>query len=342
MISPDSQSALLIDGDNLTGQNWATLIERSRHFGHLAVARLYMDFQTLSDGGMAARSAGLEPVHVLGKRSTTGYKSMVDVALATDAMSILYENPNITTIIIGTGDADFIPLIRHWKRRGKRVVVMSNEQKLSGELRKVADELVTFHGGKKTAVVTRHARRLSPQELKQLVLEIAGNTRLTDRETNQPLIRVDWILEELQNDPNTIDVFPDEDALATFIGDIPELVPIDAKGRTYLIGAVSEGAPAPVVQPAPTAPAPGTPPRPSDDEIFEMFAEMCREVLPSDGAWMAAPHVLNEGKRLLEDGANLRLPRSRPTGWFRSLMDRTGGVEVRNNDRGHMEMRRQS
>lgn len=331
--SPTHQVAFFVDGDNLTGQGWESLINHARAFGHLAIARLYMDFQVLSDGGMASRTAGFEPVHVLGKRTSVGFKSMVDVALATDSMSVLYENPNITTFIIGTGDADFIPLIRQWKRRGKNVVVMSNEAKLSTDLRQVADELVTFKGGraKKPRAVT--ASKLGKAQLRDLVLEIAGRTRLTDRETNQPLVRVDWMLEELhEHYPETEQELVDENALIKLIAELPELVPIDGKQRTYLIGNVE------VTKKAKTGDAKQQ--SMSDEQVMELFGELCREVLPSDGSWLGAPIVLNEGKRLLEDGAGFELPSSRQTGWFRSLMERTAGVLVRINEQGHMELRR--
>lgn len=327
-ITNTSQVALLVDGDNLTGQSWGTLVEKSRKFGHLAVARVYMDFQTLNDGGLAARSAGFELMHILGKRSSDGYKSMVDVALATDAMAILYENPNITTFIIGTGDADFIPLIRQWKRRGKRIVVMANDAKLSGELRRIADEAVTFGGGKKRRSRSGGSRRLSRAKLEEIVIAVAGRTRLTDRETNQPLIRVDWLLEELQDsEPKVAEAIGEVDDLSSMLVDLPDFEPIDARKRTFLVGTSSV---ADVVE------ADGM----SDAEIFELFAELCREVLPTDGTWMQAPAVFNEGKRLLEDGASRALPSSRTTGWFRSLMEDTSGVEVRVTDRGHMEFRR--
>lgn len=327
-FSQRSQVALLVDGDNLTGQSWATLIDRAQSFGHLAVARLYMDFQTLSDGGLAARSAGFEPIHVLAKRSVSGFKSMVDVALATDGVTLLYENPNITTFIIGTGDADFIPLVRQWKRRGKTVVVMSNDAKLSNELRRSAHELVTFKGGKSRRSKTS-GKPLSDHKLRQAVLEVAGATRLTDRETNQPLVRVDWLLEQLHKHyPQTNEQVANESSLASLLGDLGEFEPIDGRGRTFLVGAVETG--------SSNDKSAGR----AGDEIFEIFAELCREVLPSDGSWLPAPSVLNEGKRLLEDGAGLELPGSRPTGWFRSLLERTDGVVVRTTDRGHMEIRR--
>lgn len=332
VIDTSKQVAFLVDGDNLTGQNWTTLIDSARGFGYLAVARLYMDFQALSDGGLAARSAGFEPVHVLGKRSTNGYKSMVDVALATDAMAVLYENPNITTFIIGTGDADFIPLIRHWKRRGKSVVVMSNDAKLSNELRRVADDLVTFKGGRKSKrPKPTRSRSLSGQDIKEAILDASGATRLTDRETNLPLVRVDWLLEQLYKaHPVIEDQLPDESSIIDVIADIPELEPIDGKGRTYLLGLVDQNKKS-------TKDSAGNT---EDDKIFDIFAELCREVLPADGSWLPASSMLNEGKRLLEDGANLELPASRPTGWFRNLLESTEGIELHTNEGGHMKVRR--
>ena len=327
-IVPRHQIALLIDGDNLRGQSWSVLIEHAQEFGHLAVARLYMDFQTLTDGGAAARSSGFEPMHVLGKRSAEGYKSMVDVALATDAMSVLYENPNITTMVIGTGDADFIPLIRHWKRRGKRVVVMANDAKLSGELRRVADELVTFKGGKqKRREAASRTKPMSPRQLREVILSVSSGTRLTDRETSQPMVRVDWLYEALTEQVKGVEeVIPDEQALMDIVRKIPELAPIDAKGRTYLLGDVE------VEQPSNQGK--------KDVDVFAVFAEFCREILPSDKNWLSGPVVFNEGLRLLTEGAGLKLPGKRATGWFRALMEKTSGVEVRMTEGGHMEMRR--
>lgn len=324
------QVAFLVDGDNLSGQSWGVLLERAAHFGHLAVSRLYMDFQSLNDGGLSARAAGFEPIHVLGKRSVSGYKSMVDVALATDAMSVLYENPNINTLVIGTGDADFIPLIRHWKRHGKAVVVMSNDAKLSNELRRVADELVTFKGGRGSRESAPTPSRWTELKLIEAVIAASGATRLNDRETNLPIVRVDWVLEQLlKNHPDIESSLPDEDALAELMSRIPELEPIDGKGRTFLVGSVSKKE-----QPNETTG------KARSEEIFEVFAELCREVLPADSSFVPASIVLNEGKRLLEDGAGLELPASRQTGWFRALMERTDGVEVKMTDRGHMKLRR--
>jgi len=332
-MEPTPQIALLVDGDNVRGQSWGTLLERAREHGRLAVARLYMDFQSLRDGGMAARAAGFEPMHVLGKRAQSGFKSMVDVALATDGMSILYDNPQITTLIVGSGDADFMPLLRHWKRHGKHTIVMSGADHLATELRQVADVVVTIGGDrtrrpKAPLLPTTALTSLDRSGLRDLILRCASRTRLTDRETSLPLVRGDWLIEELHaRHPETASQIGHVDALLEIIrADIPQLEPIDARARTFLLGKNSTALEASTTLP--------------DEELFDLFGELCREVLPTDNAWMAASIVLNEAKRLLEEGAGYELPTTRPTGWFRALLKRTEGVVVRDTRGGHMEVQR--
>ena len=324
------QVALLVDGDNLKGQSWNILLDRAREFGNVAVARIYMDFGVLRDGGLAARAAGFEPIHVLGKRSGHTFKSMVDVSLATDAMALLYENPNITTLIIGSGDADFIPLLHQWRRRGKLTVAMSNASQLSTELGHVADAVVTFGEKRKSK---RKPAPMNDEQIRGVLLELAQGTRLTDRETNQAMVRVDWLYENLlKRYPDLESLFPDEKALMSKLkNELDEFLPIDNRARTFLVGSI-ESLPRYSM----------TPDDMTDEQLLELFGELCREALPTDGSWLPAPVVLNEGKRLLEDGAGLELPRSRSTGWFRQILEATPGIVVRTTSQGHMEIRRES
>lgn len=328
-MSTPHQIALLVDGDNLRSQSWAALLEATRQHGRVAVARLYTDFQTLNDGGQAARAAGFEPVHVLGKRSSAGFKSMVDTALATDGMAILYDNPTITCLVIGTGDADFIPLLRHWKRRGRHTIVMSSGDRLSSELRRVADELILFgtkRSGRRRDNRGTRPRSPSRKDIRAKVLDLVGATRLSDRETNQPIVRLDWLYDELKTQlPGVEDAIPDIDAMRDFLQrEIDILEPMDGRARTFLVGKVEE-----------TDDSEG-----SSEEIFEIFAELCRETIPADGSWIRAAAVFNEGKRLLDEGTDLSLPRTRRPGWFRQLLERTPGVQIRDTDGGHMEVAR--
>ena len=119
------------------------------------------------------------------------------------------------------------------------------------------------------------------------------------------------------------------------MSEIPELEPIDGRGRTYLVGTVEQPR-----KKQRRRVDDGDDQDMSDEEVLDLFGELCREVLPTDGSWLSAMSVLNEGKRLLEDGAGLELPASRPTGWYRNLLERTAGIELHTTDRGHMKVRR--
>jgi hypothetical protein len=251
------------------------------------------------------------------------------VALATDAMAILYENANITTLIVGSGDADFIPLVHQWKRRGKHTIAMSNASQLSDELRQVVDDVVVF--GEHETKRSRKPPPMTDEEVRTVILEVAQGTRLTDRETNQAMVRIDWLYEHLlERYPEIEQIFEDEKSLMNKLkNELDEFLPIDGKARTFLVGEFEE---LPRYSMAPDDM--------SDQEMLELFGELCREALPNDDSWLPAPSVLNEGKRLMEDGVGLELPRSRPTGWFRQLMEETAGVEVRTTEEGHMEIRR--
>jgi hypothetical protein len=131
----------------------------------------------------------------------------------------------------------------------------------------------------------------------------------------------------LERYPSATAIVPDLDALSRFIADqVPEFEPLDARARSFFVGA----------SPAPRADNGRT----SPDEVLTVFSELCREALPADKSWTSANAVYNEGKRLLEEGASMRLPANRSSGWFRSLMEKTPGVEIRQGTAGRLEMRR--
>ncbi|MDD5145454.1 MAG: NYN domain-containing protein [Candidatus Pacebacteria bacterium] len=62
-----------------------------------------------------------------------------DVGLSIDAVRI---NPSVDTIVLVSGDGDFIQLIDYLKNQGKRVEVMAFGRSASSKLREVADEFI--------------------------------------------------------------------------------------------------------------------------------------------------------------------------------------------------------
>ena len=62
-----------------------------------------------------------------------------DVGLAVDAIKI---SSNIDTVVIVSGDGDFIPLVEYLKNQGKRVEIIAFSRSASAHLKEVADEFL--------------------------------------------------------------------------------------------------------------------------------------------------------------------------------------------------------
>jgi len=62
-----------------------------------------------------------------------------DVGISIDAVRI---TPNVDTIVLVSGDGDFIQLIEYLKNQGKRVEVMAFGRSASSKLREVVDEFI--------------------------------------------------------------------------------------------------------------------------------------------------------------------------------------------------------
>jgi len=64
-----------------------------------------------------------------------------DVGIVVDAIRT---SPNLDTIILVSGDGDFVPLVDYLKSRGKRVEIMAFGKTTAAELREVADEFINL------------------------------------------------------------------------------------------------------------------------------------------------------------------------------------------------------
>ncbi len=62
-----------------------------------------------------------------------------DVGIVIDAIRIA---PSVDTIVLVSGDGDFVSLVEYLKNQGKRVEVMAFGRSTSGRLREAADEFI--------------------------------------------------------------------------------------------------------------------------------------------------------------------------------------------------------
>ena len=73
-----------------------------------------------------------------------------DVGLTVDAIRIA---PTVDTIVIASGDGDFIQLIEYLKNQGKRVEIMAFGKSASSKLIEVADEFINLEDSPKKFLI---------------------------------------------------------------------------------------------------------------------------------------------------------------------------------------------
>ena len=79
----------------------------------------------------------------------TKMKNSTDMRLSVEIMTDLLTNSSIDTFIIGSGDSDYIPVMKEVKERGKEVVILThNANALSGALTDMADQIILCEGTK--------------------------------------------------------------------------------------------------------------------------------------------------------------------------------------------------
>jgi hypothetical protein len=129
----------LIDADNLSSSAWieeaCTALEAAE--GTLAVRRAYGSAENLKGIGQTMLSWAIRPfVNLALTKNTT------DVALAVDAMELACQTPTPSVIAIGSGDADFVPLVVRLRERGIRVICVSERTKMASEATHAYDSIL--------------------------------------------------------------------------------------------------------------------------------------------------------------------------------------------------------
>lgn len=122
--------AFFIDADNLCAPSWVeeALRKLEDGEGRIAVRRAYGSAEKLKGLADVLRTRHIRPfVNLALSKNTT------DVALAVDAMDLSYQTPRPTVIAVGSGDADFVPLVLRLRERGFRMVCVSEHGKMAPE-----------------------------------------------------------------------------------------------------------------------------------------------------------------------------------------------------------------
>ncbi len=132
-------NVFLIDADNLNSGTWideAFSVLEEIH-GDMPVRRAYGSAENLKALADTLRTWAVRPyVNLSLSKNTT------DIALAVDAMAFACQTPAPRLIVIGSGDADFAPLVVRLRERGIRVVCVSERSKMAREAVCAYDQVI--------------------------------------------------------------------------------------------------------------------------------------------------------------------------------------------------------
>ena len=132
-------NVFLIDADNLNSGAWVDEAFRvlQETEGPLPVRRAYGSAENLKALADTLRAWAVRPfVNLALTKNTT------DMALAVDAMELACQSPTPGLIVIGSGDADFTPLVVRLRERGIRVVCVSERSKMGREAVPAYDRVI--------------------------------------------------------------------------------------------------------------------------------------------------------------------------------------------------------
>ncbi len=142
--------ALLIDADNLSAPEMvAQALQHLTHLaGPVAIRRAYGSAENLKGlAGVLRDGAFHLCVNLPLAKNTT------DMALAVDAMDLCARfGPAV--LAIGTGDADFAPLVLHLRERGVRTVCFAQANKMAPEVHGFYDEVVLLGQARRGVVAS--------------------------------------------------------------------------------------------------------------------------------------------------------------------------------------------
>lgn len=136
------------------------LMEKARKYGPVAVAYAYADFtQHPSMYRRKLEVAGITPRDVPRRSPDVVHKSSADMAMLMDIIDCLLDRPYVNTLVLMTGDSDFIRVTARARHRfGKQVVICGIPGSVSSDLVESADLYDPLGGGSAGADPTEAAR----------------------------------------------------------------------------------------------------------------------------------------------------------------------------------------
>jgi uncharacterized protein (TIGR00288 family) len=146
----NSSVAVFIDVENIhystlnsyaETPDWSRIVDQCKLYGRIASIQAFGDWIEFSKEVIDIQRNGIQPIFV--PLSQDG-KSSLDCYLIVSAMKLFFQNDAIDTLILGSGDRDYIPLINELKALGKKVIILAVPDTLSKDLTKIVDGVISY------------------------------------------------------------------------------------------------------------------------------------------------------------------------------------------------------
>lgn len=117
------------------------LMAKARKYGPVALALAYADFTEHPDYfRRKLEVAGITPRDIARRSPDVAHKSSSDMAMLVDIIDCLLDRPTLHTLVLMTGDSDFIRVVARARHRfGKKVIISGVPGSVSNDLIAAAD-----------------------------------------------------------------------------------------------------------------------------------------------------------------------------------------------------------
>ncbi len=113
--------------------------------GGIASIQAFGDWVRFNGQINSLQTSGIQPVFTPLSRAE---KSSADTFICVHAMKLFMQNQNINTLILVSGDRDFIPLLNELRSLGKNTFLMAVPGSISRDLVNVADGVIEYRPAK--------------------------------------------------------------------------------------------------------------------------------------------------------------------------------------------------
>ncbi len=151
MVDDEERIALLLDYENLAiGAREGGLHFRLKPIadalagrGRVVVRCAYADWSRFQDDSRRLAQANVELISIP-QRMGAVRKNAADIKLSVDAVELCFARGYVTTVVLGTGDSDFTPLVQKLRELNRRVVGVGLRASTSALLPPVCDEFLFY------------------------------------------------------------------------------------------------------------------------------------------------------------------------------------------------------